>query len=369
MKLDWKAVLGILVSVVLLWFVFRGEDPAAILADIRSADPWLLLAAVVIVTMTYPIRALRWKVLLEPVQPGTGFEPRFAAVNIGFMANNLLPARVGEFARAYALSRLTPATASGAFGTLVVERFLDAMAILLLTGLVLLSPSFPRDAAGEGSTLALALRAGAVGVAILFLGLVVLLIWPRRVVRVAERFARLLPANLARLVVDSLEAFLEGLGVLQSPRLLAQAVAWSLFLWLWNSFGFWVAFLAFGIEEGFVAAVFVQSAVALFVAIPSAPGFFGTWHLAARVGLSDVYGVPASQALSYAVGFHLGGFFPVTLLGLFYAWRLGLSLREVSSAETRVEEAVEAAHPETLDVLGRSSGPGPPDGATRSERS
>lgn len=369
MKLDWKAVVGILVSAVLLWFVFRGEDLGAILADIRQADPWLLLAAVVIVTMTYPIRALRWRVLLEPVQPDTGFGPRFAAVNIGFMANNLLPARVGEFARAYALSRLTPTTASGAFGTLVVERFLDAMTILLLTGLVLVAPSFPRDAAGDGGTLGLALRAGAVGVAILFLGLVILLIWPRRVVALAERMARLLPGNLSRLIVDALEAFLEGLGVLQSPRLLLQAVAWSLFLWLWNSFGFWVAFLAFGIDQGFIAAIFVQSAVALFVAIPSAPGFFGTWHLAARVGLSDVYGVPVGQALSYAVGFHLGGFFPVTLLGLFYAWRLGLSLQEVGSAESRVEEAVEAAHPDSTGSREPSTGESAPGGPERSESS
>ena len=350
MKLDWKAVLGISVSLFFLWYVFRGEDLGAIMTDIRSADPWLLLAAVVIVTFTYPIRALRWKVLLEPVQPGTAFGPRFAAVNIGFMANNLLPARVGEFARAYALSRLTPATASGAFGTLVVERFLDAMTILLLTGLALMSPGFPRDAAGAGGTLGLALRLGAIGVGVLVAALLVLLIWPRPVVRIAERVAVHLPGNLGRIAVDALQAFLEGLGVLQSPRLLLQAAVWSLFLWLWNSFGFWVAFLAFDIDAGFIAAIFVQSAVALFVAIPSAPGFFGTWHLAARVALTDVYGVPVSQSLSYAVGFHLGGFFPVTFLGLFYAWRLGMSLKDVGGAETRVEEAVEEAHPEALEL-------------------
>jgi uncharacterized protein (TIRG00374 family) len=365
MKLDWKAVLGITVSVFLLWLVFRGEDPAAILSDVRSADPWLLAAAALTVTLTYPIRALRWKVLLEPVEPGTSFHPRFAAVNIGFMANNLLPARVGEFARAYALSRLTPASASGAFGTLVVERFLDAMVILVLTGLVLVSPGFPRDAAGAEGTLGLALRAGAIGVAILILGLLVLLIWPRRFVRAAEVVAARLPGSASRLVVDALEAFLEGLGVLQSPRLLAKAVAWTTFLWLWNSFGFWLAFQAFDIQEGFVAAVFVNSAVALFVAVPSAPGFFGTWHLAARVALADVYGVPVAQALSYAVGFHLAGFFPVTGLGLYYAWRLGLSLKDVGAAEVRVEEAVEAAHPEAVGLHG--VGPEPQEGVAGTE--
>lgn len=353
MKLDWKALLGIGISAFLIWWIFRGEDLGAIAGDIAGADPWLLLAAVAIVTFTYPLRALRWKVLLEPVQPGTGFRERFASVCIGFSANNLLPARVGEFARAYALSRLTPASASGAFGTLVVERFLDALTILLFTFLVLVAPGFPRDAAGEGGTIALALRGAAVGVAILVVGLAVLLIWPRKVVALAERVAARLPGNGGRLVVDALKAFLDGLGALQDPRLLVQAVAWSLFIWAWNSFGFWVAFRAFGIHLDMVAAVFVNSAVALFVAVPSAPGFFGTWHLAARVALSDIYGVPVSQALSYAVGFHLGGFFPVTLMGLYYAWRLGLSMGEVGGAETAVEEAVEAEHP--------GPGRGPPD--------
>lgn len=346
MRLDWKAVLGIAISAFLLWWIFRGEDLGAIREGLGTADPWLLAAATLVVTLTYPIRALRWAVLLEPVRPGIGFRPRFASVCIGFMANNLLPARVGEFARAYALSRVSPVSASGSFGTLVVERFLDAIVVLVLVLVVLASPGFPRDLATAGGTLGLALRAGAVGIAVLVAALLLLLFWPRPVVRTVERVAARLPGNLGRLLVDALHAFLEGLGVLQSPRLLVKAVLWTAFLWLVNSFGFWVAFRAFDIQEGFVAAIFIQSIVGLFVAIPSAPGFFGTWHLAARVGLSDVYGVPVSQALSYAVGFHLAGFFPITFMGLYYAGRLGFSMGEVGRAETRVEAAVEAAHPE-----------------------
>ena len=359
MKLDWKAVLGIGVSAFLLWWIFRGEDLGAIARDIGSADPWLLLAAVVIVTLTYPIRALRWKVLLQPVQPGVPFRPRFAAVCIGFMANNLLPARVGEFARAYALSKVSKATASGAFGTLVVERFLDAVVVLSMVFLIVVSPSFPLDSADAGGTLGVALRAGAIGVGILILGLVVLLIWPRPVVGAVEAVAARLPGSVGRLAVDALEAFLGGLGVLQNPVLLIQALLWTVFLWLVNGFGFWVAFLAFDIHLSMVAGVFVMGIVGLFVAIPSAPGFFGTWHLAARVGLADVYGVPVSQALSYAVGFHLAGFFPITFLGLYYAGRLGFSMKDVGGAEETVEEAVEEAHPRALEVRNRSE----PDGS------
>ena len=108
---------------------------------------------------------------------------------------------------------------------------------------------------------------------------------------------------------------------------------------------FWVGFRAFGIDVGYDAALFVNAIVAFAVSLPAAPGFFGTFHIGATTGLG-VYGVPAAAPLAFAFGFHLGGFFPVTLIGLYYAWKLGFSLKEVKASEERVDEAVEKAHPE-----------------------
>ena len=116
-------------------------------------------------------------------------------------------------------------------------------------------------------------------------------------------------------------------------------------MWLWQSLSFWVAFRAFGIYVSYDVALFVNAAVALTVAAPAAPGFFGTFHAGVAAGLG-VYGVPAAAATGLAFGFHLGGFIPVTLIGLFYAWRLGFSLGAAKESGTRVEEAVEKAHPE-----------------------
>jgi glycosyltransferase 2 family protein len=340
-RLDWKAVLGIVISALLIWWVLRGVDPQEVWAEVSRANWWLLLAAVAVATSGFLVRALRWKLLLHPLQPNTGLRNRFAAVNIGFAANNLLPARVGEFARAWAISKVEPVSISGAIGSLVVERFLDAVAIVLLLMVALLHPSFPTGATVGGQPLA-----GLVWVVVIALGgvltfLTLLVLFPRSLVAWADRLARILPERFGRKVIEVLDAFLGGLGSLKDPRLLVGAFLWSVGFWAWNATSFWLAFHAFGIDEGYITALFVQSVIALGVAVPSAPGFFGTFHAAAVVGLHEVYGAGEGATLAFAFGYHLGGFIPVTLIGLWYAGQLGLSFGELGRAEKVVEEKLD----------------------------
>ena len=102
---------------------------------------------------------------------------------------------------------------------------------------------------------------------------------------------------------------------------------------------------AFGIDTGFVSAIFTEAVVGFGVAIPSAPGFFGTFHASAKFAIGTVYGVDEARSLAFAFGYHFGSWIPITLIGLWYAWRLGLSLGEVGSAEERVEDRIEAELP------------------------
>ncbi|TVP76370.1 MAG: UPF0104 family protein [Gemmatimonadales bacterium] len=340
MKLDWKAILGIAISALLIWWVLRGVDLAEVWGHIRHAHWWLLLAAVAVATSGFLLRALRWKLLLHPLDPNTTLHNRFAAVNIGFATNNLLPARVGEFARAWSIAKLEPRVpTSAALGSLVVERVLDAVAVFTLLGVALLHPSFPAEATVAGQPIATLVNTILVLLAVLLVALGLLLAFPGLFLTLARRVGRFLPDRAAQLLVDALAAFLEGLEALRSPRLLGGALLWSFGFWGWNAVSFWLAMHAFGIQEGYITALFVQAIIALGVAVPSAPGFFGTFHAAAVVALVEVYGVGSGATLAFAFGYHLGGFIPVTLMGLWYAGRLGVSLKELGEAEEAVEEA------------------------------
>jgi uncharacterized protein (TIRG00374 family) len=350
MKLGWKGAIGIAISVLLIWFTLRGEDLGLILTTIAEGNLWLLLASIVVGTLGYLVRALRWKVILHPIEPDTALNSRFGAVSIGFMANNLLPARVGEFARAYAMGRFdTRVPVPGAFGSLVVERVLDGLVLAAFLVIPVFTPGFPELAPDSGFSVLVQGAATLIGVMIAALG--ALLLFPRPVVRLIEAVASLLPEGLERLVVDSVEAFLDSLAVVRSPRLLFAAFLWTAGFWLWHAGSFWLGMKAFGIETGFVSAVFTMAVVGFAVAIPAGPGFFGTFQVGAIFALQTVYGVASEPTQAFAWAYHLGGFFPITFIGLWYARSLGLSLGDVGRSEETVEEAVEAAHPE-LDESG-----------------
>lgn len=352
MKHAGKAVFGLVVTVVLLWWAVKDVAFAEVWAQIRQGDLLLLVAAVAVATFGFLIRAMRWKILLTPVRPDTGLRSRFAAVSIGFMANNVLPARVGEFARALAFSRLEPVSASAAFGSLVVERFLDGVVLLLMLIIPPLTPGFPSTGALSSGLGGVILKGGIAAVAVVMVALVVMAVWPKAFVRGAESAARLLPRSMARPVLDALEALLDSIAVLRSPKLLSMAFLWTVGFWLFHGLSFWLGMMAFGIDTGLVSAWFTEAVVGFGVAIPSAPGFIGTFHASADFALSNVYGVDEARSLAFAFGYHFGGWIPITVIGLAYAWRLGLSLGDVGSAEERVEEVIEGEHPGAESALG-----------------
>lgn len=331
MKLDWKGPLGVLISAALLWWLFRDQDARAIVARLASADPVPFAGAVVIATAGFLIRALRWRVLLSPLSTRTALRSRWAAVNIGFMVNNFIPGRVpGEVARAYALGRMESLDAAGALATLVMERILDSVALLTLLALALLSPAFPLGATVGGRSIGAAVWLMVVVLAggVAFLGLVIAR--PDVFIARATWFLRPLPEPFVRRVTGGLRGFIAGLDLLRRPRALLEAFLWSLFLWLWMSASFLVAFRAFDIDLGFTAAVFTQCAVSVFAAIPAAPGFIGTLHAGVAVSLIEVFGVASEPTLSLAVAYHIGALLPVTLIGLWYAWSLGIGVGRVA---------------------------------------
>ena len=309
-----SAALGIAISVGLLWWALRGVSITEVLRRIEGAHLAPLALAVVIATLTFPLRLIRWRLLLRDEQ-GRPYRviPLWHAIALGFTANNLLPLRAGELIRAYTAARLAPARFSTVLSSVAVERIFDALAVVALLTLALLSPDLPPNLTVGGQSVAHLARAGAIaGVAGLLMATLVV-----AAPLTAERLVRrLLPfPRIASRIVSVLEGVRQGLVVLRTPARLAGVVVWSLVLWLVNALGYYVAFAAFDIPVSYLGALLLQGLLILGISLPSTPGFFGPFE-AVIVAVLALYGVPKDVAFSYAIAFHITSFIPITLLGL-----------------------------------------------------
>jgi uncharacterized protein (TIRG00374 family) len=247
------------------------------------------------------------------------------------MVNNVVPARAGELARAYALTRETRVPFATALASLAVDRLFDAIVLLLLAATALFDPALSSSQTLAGRPLSsFAAGAGAV-VAVLLVLLYALVFFPTQLLRVFELFARKVSPTVEERGRRVLQTFVQGLSVLRSPARFASVFVWTLAHWLLNAVGFWLAFRAVGIQAPVSAALFLQAFIALGTAVPALPGFFGVFEYMSVQGLS-VYGVSQQQAATWAIGYHILSFIPITLIGAWYFTRLGVRLRELHSS-------------------------------------
>jgi glycosyltransferase 2 family protein len=324
MKLNWKTALGILLSAGLLVWTLRGESPSDIWAVISRSNVALLVVAALVATAVFPLRAIRWRVILEPVAPNVPVVQLWRATAVGMMVNNIYPARLGEIARAYALTRETHRVSlTSAVASLAVDRVFDALTLMLLLVGAMLAPEFPRGITIGGQPIQRAAALFAVGALGLFVALYVIVVFPQHLARMYAAIVGRVAPRLVHRGSTIIHAFSEGLGVLRSPRRFAAVFFWALVHWLVNALAFWIGFKAVGIDVPFSAANFLQGIIAIGVALPSSPGFFGVFEAAAKVGL-EVYGVTGGLAVSWAIGYHILSFIPITIIGLYYFARLGL---------------------------------------------
>lgn len=320
----WQALLAVGLSAILLWWAVRDVNLHEALGYLRSVRIGWLLAAVAVATSLFPLRLLRWRLLLRR-EDGAPYpwSPLWHAIAMGFAANNLLPFRAGEVVRTVAASRLTGARLTTSLASVAVERVFDALTLVGLLALALLRPGMPPGLSVAGIPMQrVATTAGLLAVAALVAaGSVVT--FPRAAEGLIQR---LVPSErIARRLVGMIEGVRQGLGVLRSPARLAGVVAWSVVLWLVNALSFHLAFRAFDLPVDYAGALVLQGVLAFGIAVPSAPGYVGPFEAAITAVLA-LYGIGASQAIAYAVGYHLTTFVPITLLGVWSAARTGLGL-------------------------------------------
>lgn len=341
MTIGWRGALGIALSAGALWWTLHDVDLALVWGVLSHSNLPLWIACTVTSTAIFPLRARRWRALLEPVAGRLPFAPLWQSTAVGMMVNNVAPARAGEFARAFALSRARPEVKfTAAFASLAVDRLFDGTIVLLLMIVATLDPRFPHDSAGA-SAVALSMRGAAVFLAAVLAVLAAMVFAPARLFALYDGTAGRLAPTLARRLRPLLEGFASGLGVLRSPRLVAEVFVWTLLHWLCNAFAFWLGFRALGIEAPITGALLLQGIIAIGVAIPSSPGFFGFFEGAAKAGLG-LYGVSETQAVSFGIGFHVLSYIPITLIGAYYLTRLKLHFADFRRQDGDSRTAPEA---------------------------
>ncbi len=332
----WKHYLiGLVISVAAGWLFLRFVDLEQMGRALAAMNPWWLLPCLAFYVMSYVFRTLRWHYLMRPVAK-VRFQPLFAALLIGFLGNNLLPAHLGEVVRAYVLGRSEKVSKSSVFATVVLERVYDGLTVLFLLMIVLLFMKLPEGGGptGGGITVANLRAAGWLGLAV-FAGLMIglqLLRWQRqRMLKLLAFFLKPLPARLSERGLNMAGSFADGLSLTRATDLL-WIVAHSLLTWVFLGLYAWSLFPAFGLKLGLMAGLLMEVVVALALLIPSAPAFLGTFHLAAAFTLGYL-GADAGQAGSYAMVLWLVHFVSTTGIGLALLWRQGLGWRALRGRE------------------------------------
>lgn len=368
MRSQFKTLLIALVTVALLAWFLRQANLGAVWHELRTARPWVLVLALVTTLITYLLRAYRWQYLLRPLGR-THFALVFRTTVIGFAANTLLPARVGEFLRPYLLARREHLSVSASFATIILERLLDLLTVLLLFGLFVLLFAGHVSALDPKTFAAVKIGGLLFGAAAVTALLVIAFLShrPALVTALVDRVSRLLPARFADSFAKMAHAFVEGLAVTRDPRRLFGAMALSLPLWLSIATQIWLVTQAFHMTIPFTGSFLVVALLAVGVAVPT-PGSVGGFHEAFRLAVTAFYGVPNDSAVAGAIVLHAMSFLPVTVLGAWFMFRDGLSLAGVQRLREEAAHADGEAGPEAGPAPRPSTGAARPDGSVGHQR-
>jgi uncharacterized protein (TIRG00374 family) len=342
MRPQIKTLIILLVTIALVAWFLRQANFSDVWSEIRHANPWALLLAFVMGMSTYVLRAIRWQYLLRPIGEA-GFGVAFRTTVIGFAANGMLPARVGEVLRPYLLARREGLSVPSTFATIILERLLDLIIVLLFFGLFLLVFDTGMGAANGKlwETIKFWGLLAASGALAALIMVAVLARRPADVGTAVERIARVLPERVAQPLAHAAHRFVEGLAVMRNPLHLFASLALSLPVWVSIQATVWAVTLAFHMTIPFTGTFLIIVVLTAGVAVPT-PGSVGGFHEAFRLAATSFYGIPNDRAVGAAIVLHAITFIPVILLGAYFMFREGLDfagIRRMSEEAREMESA------------------------------
>jgi hypothetical protein len=249
------------------------------------------------------------------------------------MANNLFPARLGEFIRAWVLAEREQLQAPAVFASLVVDRLFDGFSVMVMLAAVLLTLHLPQGMEQSASLL----RAGGTTMLIFYAGVILFLtllkLRPSAALSFVTQVLKPFPAVIAEKTIPLIGSFLGGLRFTYRRRAMLGILVSSVLIWVSATLPIYLVLLGFGIHLPLTASFFIMVLLVFAVMVPAAPGYIGTYHLACYTGLA-AFGLPDTEAISIALVVHGVGFFPVILGGLYQVWSLGISLGNMREQAT-----------------------------------
>jgi uncharacterized protein (TIRG00374 family) len=326
MKINkWLAVgLGLLISLLFLWFAFRNLNPAAVWGEIQHVNVGWLLVGAVWYFVGVTLISIRWQFLLRSIKP-ISLRGLIPLVAIGYMGNNVYPFRSGEILRVILLQRNYQVPVTRAATTVIVERVFDGLVMLTF---IMVSLLFVDIQAVEIK------RVASVAAPIFLTAVVVFFILatrPNLLRRIVETVGKALPTRINRLMTRLADEVIEGLQALRSPTDLAGAVVCSFASWMVEASVYWIVSFAFGLNVGYPVMLLTVGVVNLAGLIPASPGQIGVFEFFVSLVLIAV-GVPDTIAHAYALVVHVVIWLPVTLAGFAFLIRQGLGWGDITHA-------------------------------------
>ena len=328
----WQFWLGVLISVLFIWLALGGLHLGEFWDAIRQANYVWLIPGVGVYFIGVWIRAWRWHYLLGPIKK-IPTKSMFPITTIGYMGNNIYPARAGEVLRAVILKRKEGVSVSASLATIIVERIFDGVVMLAF---VFVNLSELAKLTGASGFVGNIQQVALIGTGVFIGALIVFLVaamYPHTTAKVGLWFIhRLLPQRLHVKVIGLMNKFLDGLASLRSPFNVLMVFFTSVIIWLLETGKYWFVMHAFNFSVSFFALMLMNGIVNLATTIPSAPGYIGTFD-APGIAVLTAYGVEHSIAAGYTLVLHVALWLPITLLGAYYLAREGIQWSDSLRAE------------------------------------
>jgi uncharacterized protein (TIRG00374 family) len=333
----WQIWVGVLISVFFVWISLRGLRLGEFWEVVKSANYWWILPGIAVYFVGVWVRAWRWHYLLKPIKE-IPTRTMFPITTIGYMGNNIYPARAGEVLRAVILKRREGVPVSASLATIIVERIFDGVVMLAFVFINL--PELAKLTGGSGfvgNIQQVAIYGTAAFVAALVIFLLAAM-FPLVTAKIGQWFIdRVLPARLREKVSGIMHRFLDGLASLRSPLNILMVFVTSVIIWLLETGKYWFVMHAFNFSVSFFALMLMNGIVNLATTLPSAPGYVGTFD-APGIALLGAYNIPQGIAASYTIVLHAALWFPITALGAYYYFRQplrwGKQVEELSAEST-----------------------------------